>query len=285
MNEWLLWTGWIAGIGVLTALSWKWCLPTRAVGPIIALAAVGGGGAALLLRNAGGPSVLRAGGVVAAELLVYVGLILWRFYRDPERTPPDDPRAVVSPADGTVIYVRRLPAGSVLRCDKRGSQLVLEELNGSGLASQELWQVGISMVFTDVHVNRAPIAGTVRLARHRPGRFLSLRVPEAVNVNERQTLLLDNGRFQVALAQIASRLVRRIVAYVREGDTVERSQRIGMIKFGSQVDVFLPVEAVEGLNVREGDVLVAGETIMARATVPATTPTPVSTGISESARA
>lgn len=263
MNDWVIIAGWFGGVALLLALSWKWCLPTRVVGAILAVAAAAGGLVGAWGRTASWPPLLLLLAIGGAQLGVYVGAILYRFYRDPERTPPPDPRAIVSPADGTVIYVRRLAPGRVLRSEKRGAQLVLEELNGSLLVAQELWQIGISMVFTDVHVNRAPIAGTVTLARHQPGRFLSLRIPEAVNVNERQTLVLDNGRFAIALVQIASRLVRRIVAYVREGQPVERGQRIGMIKFGSQVDVFLPVEVAPELRVREGDVLVAGETVIA----------------------
>lgn len=263
MNDGLLWAGWLGGVALLAALSWKWCLPVRAVGPIIALAAAAGALVGAGVRGANWTLIPTLAVVAGAELAVYLGAILYRFYRDPERTPPADPQAVVSPADGTVIYVRRLPPGSLLRSEKRGAQLVLEELNGSSLATQELWQIGISMVFTDVHVNRAPMAGAVTLARHQPGKFFSLRIPEAVNVNERQTLVLDNGRFAIALVQIASRLVRRIVPYVREGQNVERGQRIGMIKFGSQVDVFLPVADVPELRVREGDVLVAGESVLA----------------------
>ncbi len=268
MNDGSLWIGWLASVALLVALSWKWCLPVRAAGPILMLAAAAGGLVAAKARADHWALIPALGGVWTVTLAVYVGGILYRFYRDPERTPPADPRAIVSPADGTVIYVRRLPAGSLLRAQKRGAQLVLEELNGSPLAAQELWQIGISMVFTDVHVNRAPLAGQVSLARHQPGRFLSLRIPEAVNLNERQTLVLDNGRFAIALVQIASRLVRRIEAYVREGQRVERGQRIGMIKFGSQVDVFLPIEALSELCVREGDVLRAGESIIALSLIP-----------------
>ncbi|MCX8089444.1 MAG: phosphatidylserine decarboxylase [Verrucomicrobiae bacterium] len=271
MNDGWLVAGWLGGVALLAALSWKWCLPARSVGPIVALAAVAGVLVGLWARGAGWSLIAALAGIGSAELVVYVGAILYRFYRDPERTPPSDPRAIVSPADGTVIYIRRVPAGGVLRSEKRGAQLVLEELNGSPLAAAELWQIGISMVFTDVHVNRAPIAGTVTLARHQPGKFLSLRIPEAVNLNERQTLVFDNGRFALALVQIASRLVRRIEAYVREGEKVARGQRIGMIKFGSQVDVFLPVAVAPELRVREGDVLVAGESILALSPVLAAT--------------
>lgn len=265
MNDWMIVVGLLAGVVLLAAMSWKWCLPARISAIIIALGALIGGVAGWLMNRAGFPPLVLLCAVPVIQLAVYVAALAWRFYRDPERVPPSDPGAILSPADGKVIYIRKLPAGSVLRCDKKGSQLRLDELEGTPLTAQELWQIGISMVFTDVHVNRAPIAGKVALARHLPGKFLSLRIPEAVNVNERQTLLFDNGRFQLAIVQIASRLVRRIEAYVQQGQTVELAQRIGMIKFGSQVDVFIPVPSVVGLLVKEGDELVAGESILCRA--------------------
>lgn len=265
MNEMMILVGLVVGAGLLAAVSWKWCLPARASGLIIALGVLVAGGTGWFLSRSGLPVLLLLGVVPAVQLVVYVAVLAYRFYRDPERVPPTDPAAVVSPADGTVIYIRRLPVGSILRCDKKSAQLIVDELEGTPLVSQELWQIGISMVFTDVHVNRAPIAGKVALARHRPGKFLSLRIPEAVNVNERQTMLFDNGRFQLAIVQIASRLVRRIQAYVKEGQQVDFAQRVGMIKFGSQVDVFLPVSAVTPLLVTEGDELVAGETIITTA--------------------
>ena len=141
-----------------------------------------------------------------------MGVISWLFYRDPERVIPKEAGLVLSPADGTVIYVRRLDAGEPLRCDKNGAAMVLDEVKGTGVEQEALWQVGISMVFTDVHVNRAPIAGKVSLVHHRPGKFLSLRLKEALNVNERQTLVITDGELQICLVQIASRLVRRIVS-------------------------------------------------------------------------
>lgn len=254
-----------AGVVVLWAASVKWCIQPRFTALMLILGAVCGVAAGWLMSRANWPQVVIFLAVPAVQLAFYVGFIAWRFYRDPERTPPGDPSIVVSPADGKIIYIRKLAPNSVLRCDKKGAQLYLDELEKSPLASQELWQVGISMVFTDVHINRSPIAGKVVIARHRPGKFWSLRIPEAINVNERQTMLFDNGKFQVALVQIASRLVRRIEAYVKEGQQLDIAQRIGMIKFGSQVDLFLPTSVVATLDVKEGDELVAGETPVGRA--------------------
>jgi phosphatidylserine decarboxylase len=205
-------------------------------------------------------------GIWAVQGATFVGIIAWLFYRDPERVIPQEADVVLSPADGTIIYVRRLEAGEPLRCEKNGAAMVLDEVKGTGIEHEALWQVGISMVFTDVHVNRAPIGGKVSLVHHRPGKFLSLRLKEALNVNERQTLVITNERFQICLVQIASRLVRQIVAYVSADQEVQRGQRVGMIKFGSQVDLFLPVRVVPELEVTEGQRLTAGETVVCRVT-------------------
>ena len=254
----------VLGATLLVAVSWKWCLPRGMAAHICALAVAGGVAAGLWMDAAALPPLATFALTVATQLVVYLAALAYRFYRDPDRVPPSDPSAVVSPADGKVIYVRRIEPGSLLQSDKRGSRLVLDELTQTRLADRELWQIGISMVFTDVHVNRAPIAGRVLLSQHRPGRFLSLRSAEAVNLNERQTMLLDNGRFQVAIVQIASRLVRRIQSYVQPGQDVHLAQRIGMIKFGSQVDLFLPLASVGAICVEVGDALKAGETIVCR---------------------
>ncbi len=126
-----------------------------------------------------------------------------------------------------------MSAGSVLanRSDQRRmgrSWFSMRFVTQSSL-QDALWQVGISMVFTDVHVNRAPIQGILTFACHKPGKFLSLRREEALNLNERQTLIIENpGQdMQVMLVQIASRLVRQIVAYLKEGQSVNRGQRVG----------------------------------------------------------
>jgi phosphatidylserine decarboxylase len=256
----------LLGLLALAAASWKWSLPASRVTWIVAgatlLALLVGWG----LQQQGSPAWIIAGGIWTIQGATYVGVIAWLFYRDPERVIPREAGLVLSPADGTVIYVRRLDAGEPLRCDKNGAAMVLDEVKGTGLEQEPLWQVGISMVFTDVHVNRSPIAGKVSLVHHRPGKFLSLRLKEALNVNERQTMVIGDREFQICLVQIASRLVRRIVSYVSADQQVQRGQRIGMIKFGSQVDLFLPVRATSRLEVSEGQRLTAGETVICRVT-------------------
>lgn len=247
-------------------LSHKWELPLYRSTGLIALSTAAAVGLALAgpAIRPGIPPVALGLGAAGFQLLVFVGALLALFYRDPERTPPTDSRAVVSPADGKVIYIRRLQPGTVLQAEKNGARMRLDELASTRLARGELWQIGISMAFSDVHVNRAPIAGTVSLVHRRPGRFLSLRREGAVDANERQTLVIENGNAQAAVVQVASRLVRRIVAYVAQGDLVQRGQRIGIIKFGSQVDLFVPADRVGAVEVAPGQRLLAGQTVICR---------------------
>jgi phosphatidylserine decarboxylase len=258
----------LLGLLALTAASWKWSLPASRVTWILAAATLLGVLAGWGLQRQETAPWIVAVAIWAIQGATYVGIIAWLFYRDPERDVPKEAGLLVSPADGRVIYVRRLEAGEPLRCDKNGAAMVLDEVKGTGLEHEALWQVGVSMVFTDVHVNRAPIAGKVSLVHHRPGKFLSLRLKEALNVNERQTLVIDNGEFQIGLVQIASRLVRRIVAYVSPNQQLQIGQRVGMIKFGSQVDLFVPVRVAPRLEVSEGQRLTAGETIVCRVSAP-----------------
>jgi phosphatidylserine decarboxylase len=249
---------------VLVLLSWKWCLPINKTIPIIGLGAVVAFLFGMKLQQLDYSWWIIWGVIGLVQVAVYVGIILWLFFRDPDRKVPSDPRAVLSPADGIIVYIRRLEAGEPLRPEKNRAVMTLTELGDSELARQALWQIGISMVFTDVHVNRSPIGGQIMLVSHRAGQFLSLRRQEALNLNERQTLLIVGQGTHVGLVQIASRLVRRIVAYVSEGQTVEPGQRVGMIKFGSQVDLFLPVAQAPSLKVSAQQRVTAGETIICR---------------------
>jgi phosphatidylserine decarboxylase len=212
--------------------------------------------------------------VLACQGVSYLLLLAFLFYRDPERSVPQDSHVVLSPADGTVIYIRKVLPGAVAISEKKGKMLMLVELDQSSLKNREVWQVGISMVFTDVHVNRSPVSGKVTMVKHRPGVFLSLRDADAVGVNERQTMVIENKDFQIGIVQIASRLVRRIEAYVKEGAEVTAGQRIGMIKFGSQVDLFVPVEQVPALLVKEGQRLTAGVTPIGSGPLRATSENP-----------
>jgi phosphatidylserine decarboxylase len=252
-----------AAAAVLTAvpLAWKWQLGVgRAAAAVAALA-----GASALLTAAVASSVDL--GSVASAVLVWLltgllaaALLAYRFYRDPERTVPERDDLVLSPADGEVVYVREARGGVLPVASKLGRDYRLDELTKTPLAAEDNVVVGISLSFLDVHVNRAPIRGRAVLVRRFPGRFGSLRQPAMVFANERATLVLERDDLQVAIVMIASRLVRRIVTFVREGDDVAAGQRIGAIRFGSQVDVVLPLRDDLAVLVEPGDRVVAGET-------------------------
>ena len=184
------------------------------------------------------PKVVRYAAVVAA--LVLFGLTL-SFFRDPDRTTPAGERLVISPADGTVIAVKTVPEQEF-----HGSQAVL---------------VSIFMSPLNVHVNRNPITGIVRLTRYVRGEYFAAFEEKASEKNEQMIVGVENAHGKVLFKQIAGFVARRIVCTLTPGDSVTAGVRFGMIKFGSRVDVFVPVTAA--VKVKPGDRTVAGETILA----------------------
>jgi phosphatidylserine decarboxylase len=147
---------------------------------------------------------------------------------------------------------------------KHGQDYSLRELTKSPFYMEQAVVIGISMNFMDVHVNRAPIAGRIAFQRHFPGSFGSLRHPDMVFENERATTVFEREELQVAVVQIASRLVRQIVSFVTEGQSMVLGQRFGVIRFGSQVDMVVPsLDSLE-LLVKPGDTVKAGLSIIAR---------------------
>ena len=138
----------------------------------------------------------------------------------------------------------------------------LMEMTKTDMLKNGSYLIGIEMSVLDVHVNRAPVDGKIVYQKMIEGNFLSLREMAALMDNERVTTVIDNAHFKVGVIQIASRLVRRIVSYLTEGDTVQRGQRIGMIKFGSQVDVVIPKLNIVKLCIQSGDRVKAGSTIL-----------------------
>jgi phosphatidylserine decarboxylase len=258
------WAGGLVGGLAMLPLVWKWQLGMRrcAVG-LGAVAALGGG----LALAIGGPAGLPAFGCAVlgagCTVLGAVAILGYRFYRDPERVAPEGDGLVVSPADGKIVYVKRSRNGLLPVASKHGRHVALEELTQTGVHERDAVVVGIAMSFLDVHVNRAPIAGRVVFSRHFPGRFGSLRRPEMVFQNERTTTLIAGRRLEVAVVQIASRLVRQIGSYVREGDEVRLGQRIGIIRLGSQVDVVIPQRRDLCVLVSEGDRVSAGTSVLA----------------------
>jgi len=181
--------------------------------------------------------VLTHSAVLTALPLVLALFFLW-FFRDPQRQIPTGPGEVVSPGDGVVTEAEWIETAS-------GSRL----------------RLSIFLNVFDVHVNRSPVAGTVKAVEHRQGSFLNAMKPESVVMNEQTLVVIDAGGYEVSYKQIAGLLARRIVCAVKVGDRVERGQRVGLIKFGSRVDVLIPADAV--LKVKTGTRVRGGSTVVA----------------------
>lgn len=264
MAPWLI-AGVVAALVPAVALAHKWELPQSRVVPTVTLFA---SVAACLMfvvdRSTSVPTWLGGGVVLVGSLVAAAGVGLWRFYRDPRRSPPSDSDVIVSPADGHVVYVRRASEGILPTLTKSGRNYTVAELTRTSLEGDAVYVIGIALNFLDVHVNRSPVGGSVRHAARHPGPFASLKRPEAVFENERATIVVDGPRGEVAVVLIASRLVRRIVLYVKERDVIALGSRIGAIRFGSQADVVFRDDETIELLVEVGDHVTAGETILAR---------------------
>jgi phosphatidylserine decarboxylase len=175
--------------------------------------------------------------VLAAAAAVFS---LW-FFRNPPRVVPDDPRAIVSPADGKVLSVERLFESRVLKDDVQ--------------------RISIFMGLTDVHVNRIPCDGRIVGRYYYPGKFISAFKDKASLDNEQQALVLETPKRQrVMFVQIAGLVARRIVTWVGEGDVVERGRRYGLIRFGSRMDVYLPLTV--RVTVKPGDRVAGASSVL-----------------------
>ena len=182
-----------------------------------------------------------------------VGVVIWvaTFFRDPVRTTPQGEGLVVAPADGLITMIQRVP--------------VPRELAGeNGLGDAPLVRVSIFMSVFDVHINRTPIAGTIRQVVYISGKFLNADLDKASDENERQHFVVeDRNGMRVGFTQIAGLVARRILGFVKVGDMVAVGQRIGLIRFGSRVDVYLPDHVMP--QVCLGQRSIAGETVLGRA--------------------
>jgi phosphatidylserine decarboxylase len=177
------------------------------------------------------------------------GLILtaWcaYFFRDPERVTPIDDDLVTSPADGRISWV--------------GPVVPPREL---GLGTDELLRISVFMDVFSCHINRAPVRGRIQRVEYRPGKFLNAELDKASQENERNSIVIDGPHGPVGVVQIAGLVARRIVSWVEPDMNVAVGERIGLIRFGSRVDVFLPKDA--SVCVAQGQTAVAGETVLAR---------------------
>ena len=201
--------------------------------------------------------------VIFILILASIGA-MYRFYRDPERKPSEAGNVILAPADGKIIYISPIEKDSSLISIKKNKTIQLKELTETNLLPDAAYMIGIEMNLLNVHVNRSPMAGKIVMQKHISGKFLSLGRPEAEVLNERVTTILDNGVFRIGVVQIASRLVRQIVSYLKEGDLVSPGQRIGMIRFGSQVDVIITQPKNLKLNIKVGDIVKAGYSVIAK---------------------
>src|ERR1700712_2898871 len=176
------------------------------------------------------------------------------FFRDPRRVTPQGDRLVVAPADGLLTLIQKVPPPRELTVD-----------DGSGtpfLSTEPVTRLSIFMSVFDVHINRSPIAGTILKVIYIPGKFLNADLDKASDENERQHILVDRGNGTlVGFTQIAGLVARRIVPFIKAGDIIASGQRVGLIRFGSRVDVYLP----EGTDpqVVLGQRAIAGETVIA----------------------
>ncbi len=214
----------------------------------------------MALANRSGPIVPAGYPFIAAGLvLIFLGAIMGRlgllvpgvvaagffayFFRNPEREIPTEPGAIVAPADGRVV--------------------ILDEVAEPRFITGPSRRLAIFMNVFDVHVNRAPVAGTVTRLMHREGKFKAAFRRDAGMLNEQQALVLEDeaGR-QVLVVQIAGLLARRIVPFVKEGQRLARGERLGMICFGSRVDLYLPRDC--RVTVKKGDRVKAGASVVGR---------------------
>ena len=184
-----------------------------------------------------------------SDVLGWIGVVLtiwcYYFFRDPKRSVPTREGLIVSPADGIVSLIEMATPP--------------EEL---GVGTAPLLRVSVFMSVFNCHINRAPIAGTVKALAYRPGKFLNASLDKASADNERSSLCIEmvDGR-QLVVVQIAGLVARRILGFVQKGQALRTGERFGLIRFGSRLDVYLP----DGVNplVALGQTMIAGETVLA----------------------
>lgn len=202
-----------------------------------------------------GLAFLLAGGTMAGAVmlrswplwllafaLTIVALWVAYFFRDPERAGERGGGIVIAPADGRIVMITEVDEPAFL--------------HGKAL------RISIFMNVFNVHVNRYPVSGTVRFVHYNPGKFLNAATDKSSLENEQMSVGIEAGSTRVLVRQIAGLIARRIVTYSREGDEVEQGERMGIIRFGSRVDVFLPTSATPAVKV--GETTTAGSSVIAR---------------------
>ena len=177
-----------------------------------------------------------------AAAMSFVAVWVAYFFRDPERTGERGEQVVIAPADGRVVMITDVDEPTFL--------------HGRAL------RISIFMNVFNVHVNRYPVSGTVRFVHYNPGKFLNAGTDKSSLENEQMSVGIEAGATRVLVRQIAGLVARRIVTYSREGERVDQGERLGIIRFGSRVDVFLPTSATAVVEV--GQVTMAGASVIAR---------------------
>jgi phosphatidylserine decarboxylase len=178
---------------------------------------------------------------LAAFVLTIVAIWVAYFFRDPERIGERGERVVVAPADGRVVLIKEVDEPTFIR--------------GRAI------RVSIFMNVFSVHVNRYPVSGVVRFVQHSAGKFLNAGSEQSSVENEMTSVGIEAGPHRILVRQIAGLIARRIITYSREGEHVEQGERMGLIRFGSRVDLFLPLGST--VKVKLGDATVAGHTVVA----------------------
>jgi phosphatidylserine decarboxylase len=199
--------------------------------------------AAVIAAGAFGFAISRRSWGLWLAALVLLLLALWvaYFFRDPERAGDRGPSLVVSPADGKLIMIT--------------------EVDEPGFIKGRAIRLSIFMNVFNVHVNRYPVDGVVKYVHYNKGKFFNAAAEKSSLENEQMSVGVDTGKYQVLVRQIAGLIARRIVTYSRPGEKVKQGERMGIIRFGSRVDVFIPPGST--IKAKLGDATVAGVTILA----------------------
>jgi len=198
--------------------------------------------AAVVAAGAFGFAITRRSWALWLAAFVLLLLALWvaYFFRDPERTGERGPSLVVSPADGKLIMIT--------------------EVDEPAFVKGRAVRISIFMNVFNVHVNRYPVEGVVRYIHYNKGKFLNAAAEKSSLENEQMSVGIETSRYRVLVRQIAGLIARRIVTYSKLGETIRQGDRMGIIRFGSRVDVFLPAGST--LRAKVGDITVAGVTIL-----------------------
>ncbi len=181
------------------------------------------------------------GGFVVGGVFVFLALFVFYFFRNPERVIPDEPGVIVSPGDGRVVVVK-----------------------DEAYAGRPGKRISVFLAVWNVHVNRSPAAGTITRLEYKPGKFMAAWAETASLENEQNVFTLASEHGELVFKQIAGWVARRVVAWKKQGDVVARGERVGLVRFGSRVDIWIP-ENVEVL-VKVGDNVKGGSSILARMT-------------------